>query len=72
MAMAAPLAVQHGLPLSVDSAAWMLAPLLSYAYSLWRQIDEQAYSIFRHRLEALHRRAMMNSVVDDSFNGINI
>jgi signal transduction histidine kinase/CHASE2 domain-containing sensor protein len=71
-ALAAPLAIQRGLPLSVDSAAWMLAPLLSYAYSLWRQIDEQAYSIFRHRLEALHRRAMMNSVVDDSFNGIVI
>jgi PAS domain S-box-containing protein len=54
----------------VDTVPWALVTILSYMISLWRSIDAQSLSIFEHRIEAMHRRAMMNSVVDDSFDGI--
>jgi PAS domain S-box-containing protein len=65
-------AVQAAAPVSMDTAPLILVPLLSYAVGLWRVIDTQAWSIFRHRLDALHRRAMMQCVVEDSFDGIAI
>ena len=67
-----PLLVQATLPISIEASPWFIAPLLSYTIGLWRAIDDQALSIFRHRLDALHRRAMMSSVVDDAFDGIAI
>jgi PAS domain S-box-containing protein len=57
-------------PVIVDTAPWVFVTILSYTISLWRSIDAQTLSIFEHRIEAMHRRAMMNSVVDDSFDGI--
>ncbi len=57
-------------PIIVDTAPWVLVTGLSYVVGLWRSIDAQTLSIFEHRVEAMHRRAMMNSMVDDSFDGI--
>jgi PAS domain S-box-containing protein len=57
-------------PILVDTPPWAIVTILSYTISLWRSIDAQTLSIFEHRIEAMHRRAMMNSVVDDSFDGI--
>lgn len=59
-------------PIILDTVPWILMTLLSYLRSLWRSIDDQAISIFQHRAESMHRRAMMSSVVDDSFDGIVI
>ena len=72
VAVGVPLLVQATLPISVEASPWFIGPLLSYTIGLWRAIDDQALSIFRHRLDALHRRAMMQSVVDDAFDGIAI
>ena len=59
-------------PIIIDTSPWLLVTLLSYTVSLWRAIDAQSISLFQHRLDAMHRRAMMKSVVDDSFDGIAI
>jgi len=59
-------------PVFVDTVPWGLVTLLSYLRSLWRAIDEQALSLFQHRVDSMQRRAMMRSVVDDSFDGIVI
>ena len=59
-------------PIIIDTIPWILVSLLSYTVSLWRSIDAQSASILQHRLDAMHRRAMMQSVVDNSFNGIAI
>ena len=59
-------------PILVDTSPWLLVTLLSYTVSLWRAIDAQSLSLFQQRLDAMHRRAMMKSVVDDSFDGIAI
>jgi PAS domain S-box-containing protein len=67
-----PIAVQSAFPVSLEACPLFFAPLLTYTVGLWRLIDEQALSLFRHRLDALHRRAMMRSVVDDAFDGIAI
>ncbi len=59
-------------PVLLDTVPWTLVTLLSYLRSLWRLIDEQAVSLFQHRVDSMQRRAMMRSVVDDSFDGIVI
>jgi PAS domain S-box-containing protein len=59
-------------PVVLDVTPWLLVTLLSYLQSLWRSLDDQAISIFRHRADSMQRRAMMNSVVEDSFDGIVI
>ena len=56
----------------LDSAPLLLVPILSYTMILWRRIDDQAASLQEQRLDAMHRRAMMQSVVYDSFDGIVI
>ena len=57
-------------PIIVDTVPWILVTVLSYTRGLWRAIDNQTASVFRHRMDSLHRHAMMRSVVDDSFDGI--
>jgi PAS domain S-box-containing protein len=59
-------------PIIIDTVPWIGMAVLSYTVSLWRSIDAQTASIFQHRLDAMHRRAMMQSVVDNSFDGIAI
>ncbi len=59
-------------PVIFDTVPWVMVAALSYTLGLWRSIDAQSVSIFQHRLDSMHRRAMMQSVVDDSFDGIAI
>jgi len=64
--------MQGSWPILFDFAPLLLVPILSYTLVLWFRIDDQAASIHEQRLDAMHRRAMMQSVVDDSFDGIAI
>ena len=63
---------QWFVPISVDTVPLAMIPLCSYAIGLCRHIDIQEIAIFREHLDAKHRRAMLQSVVDDSFSGIAI
>ncbi len=65
-------AAQSELALLVDVAPGLLITLLSYGYAVVRRIDRQAVSIYRERMLSLHRRAMMSTVVENSFDGIVI
>lgn len=64
--------VQARMPVSVDIAAPMLALIMSYAWSLVRQLDLQSIRLFKQHMAAEHKRVLMNSVVDQSFEGIVI
>ena len=64
------LAVQATTPVSLDIAAWMLMPMLSYGQSLIVLIDRQALRIFRQRMAVLHRSAMMRRIVEGSFDAV--
>ena len=72
MAVLIPLAVQTAVPLSIDAAPIILLVFLCYGVGLWRLIDKQTWAIFRHRLDVMHQRATMKSLVEDSFDGIAI
>ena len=72
MLTAVSIAAQNELALLVDVAPGLLITLLSYGYAVVRRIDRQAASIYRERMLSLHRRAMMSTVVESSFDGIVI
>ena len=72
MLTAASFAAQNELALLVDIAPGLLITLTSYGYAVVRRIDRQAVSIYRERMLSLHRRAMMSTVVESSFDGIVI
>ena len=59
-------------PLSVDTAPLILAPLLSFILSQLMTIDRQAVWLFKNQMAEMHRREMMSSVINDSFDGIMI
>ena len=65
-------AVQWALPISIDISAWWAVVLLSFAARLVVEVDRRTLRLFAQRITIMHRRAMMNSVVDDSFDGIII
>ena len=67
---AASLAVQSTVAVSLDTAAWMLLPMLSYGQSIAVLIDRQALRIFRQRMAVLHRSAMMRRIVESSFDAV--
>jgi PAS domain S-box-containing protein len=69
---AAGVGVQAVLPILPDAAFPILAPLCCFAVSQLHVIDLQATSLRRERSLAVHRRAMVESVVEDSFHGIVI
>jgi len=62
--------LQAAMPISVDLAAWLIVPALSFVASLFNQIDRQAIRIFRQRMAVLHRSTMMRQLVESSFDGI--
>lgn len=62
--------VQAFVPVSLDTGAWMLVPLLSYGQSLVVVIDRQALKIFRQRMAVLHRSALMRRIVESSFDAV--
>lgn len=66
------LLVQQKWPVSLDIVPAMLLMLLSLSYSACKSIDALGVAFFRERQEVLHRRAMMNAVVETNFDGIAI
>ena len=64
--------VQWAVPISLDISALCAVAMLAYAARMVGEIDKRTLQLFAQRLTLMHRRAMMNSVVDDSFDGIAI
>jgi len=64
--------VQAWLPLSLDTAAWMLVLALSYVATLVLDFDRLAKRMFRKGMALMQRNAMMRSLLEDSFDGIVI
>ena len=64
--------VQWSVPINIDIAALCAVALLAFGARMVGEIDKRTLQLFVQRLTLMHRRAMMNSVVDDSFDGIAI
>ena len=69
---AATLAIQKAWPVTVESAPWLLVLVLGYVWSVFREIEAQATRLFRQRMAMNYRRALMDRVVSDSFDGVVI
>jgi len=57
-------------PVSFDIALPVLVVFLSFLWSLAQQLDLLSTRIFKQHMADVHRRALMGSVVDESFEGI--
>ena len=64
--------VQYLMPLSLDISPPLLILGLGYLWSLIEKLDLQSLRLFKQHMAAVHRRAMMETVVDESFDGIVI
>jgi len=62
--------LQARTPLSLDTSLPGLAVWLSYFWGLARRIDLQSTRIFKQHMAAVHRRALMSSIVQGCFEGI--
>jgi signal transduction histidine kinase/CHASE2 domain-containing sensor protein len=69
---AASLVLQAAQPFSLDIAPAGVGALLLYGVGVLRDVERQALEILRHRMLDMHRRAMLQSVIEDSFDGIVI
>ena len=65
----AALAAQAQFPVLVDTAPLMLVAFLSYGTGLVGKINTQARQIFKQDMAALHRQAMMQTLLEQSFDG---
>ncbi len=72
MIYAAAAMLQYIAPISADISPLLLVLFLLYIWSLIEQIDIQSLGIFKQRMAAVHSRALMKSVVEESFDGIII
>ncbi len=70
--VASSIAAQAEFLLAIDVAPSILMVLGSYGYGVVVRIDRQAATIYRERMLSQHRRAMMSTVVESSFDGIVI
>ncbi len=64
--------LQAQTPVSADISPVLLILLLSYFWSLIQKLDIQSLWLFKQHMAAVHRNALMTSVVDESFDGIVI
>jgi len=64
------LAVQILFPVIVDVTPWLLVSLLSYLVGLTNTLDRQALRVIHATMSATHRKAAMQHVLDNSFDGI--
>jgi len=62
--------LQSRAPLSLDTALPGSVVWLSYFWGLARRIDLQSVRIFKQHMAAVHRRALMSSIVQSCFEGI--
>ena len=68
----AALAIQAAAPFSLDLAPSLAATAALYLIGVLREVEQQARAALKHRMSDLHRRAMMQCVLEDSFDGIVI
>jgi PAS domain S-box-containing protein len=68
----ASLGIQAIAPVSLDIAPPIAGAMLLYAFGVLRELEQHARDAAVHRQSDLRRRAMMRSVLDDSFAGIVI
>jgi PAS domain-containing protein len=66
------LAAQAALPFSLDLAPPLAAAVGLYAFGVLRDLEQETLAALTHRLSALRRRALMQCVLEDSFDGIII
>lgn len=70
--MAIAIGIQAIFPYRVDTTPWWIIALLSYAFHAIRLADRHSLFLAAQRNLAIQRRAMLNNVVEDSFDGIVI
>jgi signal transduction histidine kinase/CHASE2 domain-containing sensor protein len=63
-------ALQAAAPLSLDIAPACSGLLLLYGGGILREVERLATEMLRHRLSDMRRRAMIQGVLEDSFDGI--
>ncbi len=66
------IAVQAIAPIALTTAPWLIAAPLSLLFALSGQIETQARQILEQRETIATRRALMDSMVENSFDGIVI
>ncbi len=66
------LLVQAAAPLSADLAPALAGAAGLYGIGVVREVERQAMAALKHRMSDLQRRAMMQCVLEDSFDGIVI
>ncbi len=66
------LGVQASAPLSLDTTPWQTIIILGFAQSVFQAVTVQDLQLFRQRMRMAYRRALMDRVVQDSFDGIVI
>ena len=66
------IAVQVGAPVGINTTFWSIVVILCFAQSVFRVVALQELQLFRQRTAMTYRRALMNLVVQDSFDGIII
>ena len=63
------LVAQAQFPVLIDTAPIMLVAVLSYGSGLVGKINTQARQIFKQDMAAVHRQAMMRTLLEQSFDG---
>ncbi len=66
------LAVQAVAPISLDTTPWLIIVVLGFAQSVIRAVSVQDLRLFRQGLTMAYRRALMDRVIENSFDGIAI
>jgi len=64
--------LQVSMAVSADISPPLLVLFLSYLWGLAQQLDLLSLRIFKQHMAAVHRRAMMDAVVGESYDGIMI
>jgi len=64
--------LQASMAVSADISPPLLVIFLSYLWGLAQQLDVQSLRIFKQHMAAVHRRAMMDAVAGESYDGIMI
>ena len=63
-------ATQALAPVIVDVTPWLLGSLLSYLFGLTSALDRQTLRVVHATMTATHRKAAMQHILDNSFDGI--
>ncbi|MEE8534915.1 MAG: ATP-binding protein, partial [Kiloniellales bacterium] len=66
----AALAVLAAAPINLTTAPWLTVVVMGFAHGVLRLVSLQDLQLFRQRMALTYRRALMDRVVEDSFDGI--